>query len=213
MERPQKRYRYEYTNVLFGNNIEYLELLDDIPKKWTKEILKEGEDAELVVEIEDVKSSRPNKIATKFTFDLESKGRTKTFSKVIQYGPNSPFGIYISNLQMDFTDDEYEEEYEKLLEKYEKEQKKIKAQADLSKIGNKAKKNKAQADLSKFGDIAKSIKVDKNKISKEVEGENCEILSVARRKQLRSSILKKGLRLKDLSLKAQIRLRISKGEQ
>jgi len=104
----------EYTNCLNMQQIDYLDLFDDIPYKYIKNIIKD-EDYELEVEIKDVDCDRVAWCKTKFEFELEiniSQGslplyNNKKFSKVIEYNTSSAMALFMMDLQIQ---DESEDE-------------------------------------------------------------------------------------------------------
>jgi len=109
----------EYTNCLKMEQIDYLDLFDDIPYKYIKNIIKD-EYYELEVEITDLECDRVAWCKTKFEFELEiniSQGslplyNNKKFSKVIEYNTSSPMMLFMLDLQIKDEEESSEEEDE-----------------------------------------------------------------------------------------------------
>ena len=111
-----------YTNVIDITDALYLDLFDDINYKWLKEVLNPNMDKDeydFEVEIEDLPFERKGYITTQFTFELrmlyderfgEKYYHTKSFTKILEYTPNSPLGISISNMYEEDEDEIHEED-------------------------------------------------------------------------------------------------------
>jgi len=101
----------EYTNNINYYDIDYLDLLDDIPYKYIKSIVKQNQneddwvDFDFEVEIEDaVPTSEDRQMCSiKISFELEinvSNGSlplmtTKSFVVIKEYHANSPMAMYV----------------------------------------------------------------------------------------------------------------------
>ena len=104
-------HKMEYTNCLHKDQIEWLDLFDDIPYKYIKDIIKD-EDYELEVEITDVDCDRVAWCKVKFEFKLQidiSQGSlplytSKKFSKVIEYNTSSTMASFMLDLQQEEED-------------------------------------------------------------------------------------------------------------
>ena len=103
-----------YTNCLMVSTMKELDLFDNIPYKYIKNIINNDDD-DIEVEIEDLECDRIAYCKTRFTFEI-SQGKThKKFVVETEYNGSSCFGMLMSNLIEDDeeeSDDEEEEEEE-----------------------------------------------------------------------------------------------------
>ena len=100
-----------YTNCLMVSQMKELELFDDIPYKYIKNII-EDDDYDIEVEIRDLECDIEAYCKTRFTFEI-SQGKTyKKFVVETEYNGSSCFGMLMSGLYNDNDDDEEEEEEE-----------------------------------------------------------------------------------------------------
>ena len=103
-----------YTNCLQLSTIEYLDLLDDIPYKYIKNMINEDDEDDYDVEIMDLESDRVAYCKTQFKLTLRidiSQGSlpiyvNKTFTIVKEY--NNSSGIALTMLDLYEEDDEEE---------------------------------------------------------------------------------------------------------
>ena len=103
-----------YTNCLQLSTIEYLDLLDDIPYKYIKNMINEDDEDDYEVEITDLKCDRIAYCKTQFKLTLRidiSQGSSslyvdKTFTIVKEY--NNSSGIALTMLDLYEEDDEEE---------------------------------------------------------------------------------------------------------
>jgi len=107
----------EYTNCLNMEQIDYLDLFDDIPYKYIKNIIKD-KDYDLEVEITDVDCDRVAWCKTKFEFELQinvSQGSlplyvNKKFEVIKEYNNSSPMALFMLDLQIEDEEESDEEE-------------------------------------------------------------------------------------------------------
>jgi len=105
-----------YTNCIPLATAKWLDLFDDVPYKYLKELLEEEEDYDFIVEIEDMPCDRVAWCKTSFTFTIEykiydiinnSKKREKEFTVIKEYNGSSLMALTIIGLQ--YPDEEEEE--------------------------------------------------------------------------------------------------------
>ena len=104
----------EYTNYLNMEQIDYLDLFDDIPYKYIKNIIKD-EDYELEVEITGLECDQVAWCKVKCEFELQinvSGGSLplyvdKKFEVIKEYNNSSPMALFMLDLQIE---DEEEDE-------------------------------------------------------------------------------------------------------
>ena len=105
-----------YTNSLKLSTIEYLDLLDDIPYKYIKNMIHEDDEDDYEVEITDLDCERIAYCKTQFKLSLKidiSQGSSslyvdKTFTIVKEY--NSSSGIALTMLDLYEEDSDSDEE-------------------------------------------------------------------------------------------------------
>ena len=101
-----------YTNCLQLSTIEYLDLLDDIPYKYIKNMINEDDEDDYDVEIMDLESDRVAYCKTQFKLTLRidiSQGSLpiyvdKTFTVVKEY--NNSSGVALTMLDLYEEDEE-----------------------------------------------------------------------------------------------------------
>lgn len=100
-----------YISMLMVSTMKELDLFDNIPYKYIKNIINEDDEAIDVV-IRDLDCDTIGYCKTRFTFEI-SQGKTdKKFVVDIEYNNSSCFGMLMSGLYNDNDDDEEEEEEE-----------------------------------------------------------------------------------------------------
>ena len=95
-----------YTNCLQLSTIQYLDLLDDIPYKYIKNMIDEDDEDDYEVEITDLECDRVAYCKTQFKLTLSvniSQGTLplyvdKTFTSVIEYNNSSYIAMTLSDL-------------------------------------------------------------------------------------------------------------------
>ncbi len=107
----------EYTNCLNMEQIDYLDLFDDIPYKYIKNIIKD-EDYDLEVEITDLECDRVGWCRTNFKFELQiniSQGSlplyvNKKFEVIKEYNADSHMAMFIGENLTIHSDEEEDED-------------------------------------------------------------------------------------------------------
>jgi len=117
------RTRMGYTNCLEVRTMKELNLFDNIPYKYIKNIIERNDD-DIEVEIEDLPCDRDWDCRTKFTFLIsqgkdyswDSQDRYKKFVVEKDYNGSSPFALIMCNLyeESDDEDDDEDDEYEEV---------------------------------------------------------------------------------------------------
>ena len=103
-----------YTNSLKLSTIEYLDLLDDIPYKYIKNMINEDDEDDYDVEITDLKCDRIAYCRTQFKISLNvdiSQGSLpiyvdKTFIIIKEYSNSSGIALTMLDLYDSDSDDE-----------------------------------------------------------------------------------------------------------
>ena len=93
-----------YQDYLEISDMVWLNLFDDIPYKYIKDLLQVEDEME--VDIQDIHGHTPNKCTTQFTFVLKinvSGGslpiwNDRTFTVVKEYDSSSAYAMYMGNL-------------------------------------------------------------------------------------------------------------------
>ena len=95
--------------------MKYLDLFDDIPYRFLKNIIHEDDDYTFDIEIEGLESEEddlPCMCRTKITFTIElPENGEKTFSYILRYNGSSCVAAHISNVEL-YNDEEDEEDEE-----------------------------------------------------------------------------------------------------
>ena len=94
--------------LLIVEDAKYLELFEDIPYKYIKNIIYDDEE-QLVVEITALDCDRVAYCRSKFEFELEDK----KFKVIKEYNTSSPYALYLCGLEANEEEEEDEEEEEK----------------------------------------------------------------------------------------------------
>jgi hypothetical protein len=89
----------QYINRLSLEQMEYLDLFDDIPYKYVKDLVKMDNETDFEVEIEDIYCDRVAWFETKITFTININDIDKTFEKVLYYNNSSPIALAIMELE------------------------------------------------------------------------------------------------------------------
>lgn len=107
----------QYTNCLMVSQMKELDLFDDIPYKYIKNIINRDED-DVEIEIEDLECDIVAYCKTRFTFEI-SQGKTyayytkDTYKKFVvekEYSNSSNYALLMINLQYEFDNDDDEDE-------------------------------------------------------------------------------------------------------
>ena len=99
-----------YTNCLSLKQVDYLELFDDLPYKYVKNLVKMDNETDFEVEIEDIVCDRVGWCETKFTFTISINDIDRTFEKVLYYNNSSPIALAIIELEYNEPSDESSDE-------------------------------------------------------------------------------------------------------